>query len=74
MGFAAEFEHLESCVCLALECHWAVDCGLVRNVVGVPGTPQDRRLSIVFPDLHDIQDESVANQLSKMKQSLVPAN
>ena len=73
MGFAVEFEHLESCVCLALECCWDVDCGLVRNVVGVPGTPQDHRSSIVFSNLHDIQDESVANQLSKMTQSLVPA-
>ena len=68
IGFAAEFEHPESCVYLALGCCWAMDCGLVRNVVGEPGTPQDPRLSFVFPDLHDIQDESVANQLSKQTQ------
>jgi len=72
IGFAAEFEHPESCVYLALGCYWAVDRGLVRNVVGEPGTPQDRRSSFVFQDLHDIQDESVANQLSKQIQSLVP--
>ena len=72
IGFAAEFQHPESCVFLALGCFWAIDRGLVRNVVGEPGTPQDRRSSFVFPDLHDIQDESVANQLSKVIQSLVP--
>jgi len=72
IGFAAEFEHPESCVYLTLGCYWAVDRGLVRNVVGEPGTPQDRRSSFVFLDLHDIQDESVANQLSKQIQSLVP--
>jgi len=42
------------------------------NVVGEPGTPQNRQLSFVFLDLHDIQDESVSNQLSKQMQSLVP--
>jgi len=72
IGFAAEFEHPERCVCLALGCCCAVDHGLVRNVVGEPGTPQDRQSSFVFPDLPDIQDESVANQLSKQTQSLVP--
>jgi len=72
IGFAAEFERPESCVYLAIGCCWAVESGIVRNVVGEPGTPQDRQLSFVFPDLHDIQDESVANQLSKQMQSLVP--
>jgi len=48
IGFAAEFEHPESCVHLALGCYWAVERGFVRNVVGEPGTPQDRRLSFFF--------------------------
>jgi len=71
-GKVTTTNHPESYVCLALGCCWAVDRGLVRNVVGEPGTPQDRRSSFVFPDLHDIQDESVSNQLSKQIQSLVP--
>jgi len=71
IGFVAEFEHPESCIYLALGCYWAVDRGLVRNVVGEPGTPRTGDHHFVFPDLHNIQDESVANQLSKQRESLV---
>jgi len=73
IGFAAEFEHPESCAHLALCCFWAVDHGLVRNVVGNPGTPRDRWSSFVFLGLYDIQDESVASQLSKVTRRLVHA-
>ncbi len=71
-GFMPDFMHPETCVFLALGCFWAVDNGLVRpNGVGIPGSALSHRSSYVFQDLHDIQDASVAGQLSALIKGIV---
>ena len=72
-GFAPDFIYPETCVFFALGCFWACDSGLVRpNGVGEPGTAQARLSSYVFQDLHDMQDASVASQLSNIIRGIVP--
>jgi hypothetical protein len=70
-GFTVDFGHPETCVFLALGCYWACDNGLHREHVGHPGTPMARRNAFVFQDLHNIQDGSVASQLTSTIRSLI---
>jgi hypothetical protein len=68
---AVEFEHPELCCFIALGLYWACDNGLVRpNHGGFPTPAQRRRDAFVFQDLHDMNDASVARQLSNIIKSV----
>jgi hypothetical protein len=71
-AIAVEFEHPELCCFFALGLYWACDNGLVRpDNAGFTTPAQARRYSFVFQDLHDINDASVAKQLSNIIKSVV---
>jgi hypothetical protein len=71
-AIAVEFEHPELCCFMALSLYWAGDNGLVRpNHGGFPTPAQRRRDAFVFQDLHDMNDASVARQLSNIIKSVV---
>ena len=71
-GFVPDFEYPECCCFFALGCFWAVDEGLARpGGIGEPNTPRSRRSRFVFQDLHDIQDNSVTNQIGAIIKSCV---
>ncbi len=68
-GYVPDFEHPELCFFFNLGCYWACDNGLMRDVVGEPGTPQWRRSMFVFPHLHSMQDKSVAKAIGDILKS-----
>jgi hypothetical protein len=72
-AMAVEFEHPELCGFLALGLFWACENGLGRpHTDGFPTPAQAHKFGFVFQDLHDINDASVARQLSNIIKGIVP--
>jgi hypothetical protein len=70
--FVAEWELQEMCVFLALSCHRAFCDGLHRcGGTGLPSMPEGCRNRSVCQDLHEMQDKSVADQITTAIKSAV---
>ena len=73
-GFVPDFEHSVLCVFLAFGCFWACDHGLYRaQGMGEPNSPHWRKMHYVFPDLHEIRDDGVADQITRIIRQYIPA-
>ncbi|CAB9525584.1 unknown protein [Seminavis robusta] len=73
-GFCMDFQYPELCIFFQLGCFWSVDNGLSRNRNDMvdPNSPRYRTAKFVFPDLHEIADDSVARQMTTLIRTLVP--
>jgi hypothetical protein len=74
-GFVPDFVYSTLCVFFAFGCYWACDKGLHRpGGLGEAGSPRYRKTHFVFQDLHEIRDDGVAEQISRIVRSYIPAS
>ncbi|CAB9500628.1 unknown protein [Seminavis robusta] len=75
-AFVQDFEHPELCVLFAFGLFWSLDNGLVRPaaMMASPGSPLYRRSKFVFHELHETQDSSVAEKITKIIRACIHHN
>ena len=73
-GFVPDFESPFLCVFFVLGCYWACDDGLFRpQGIGAPNSAVRRKSKYVFQNLHNINDSSVTNKITRVIRGLVIA-